>query len=163
MRLRSSFVRRFALAAVLVGVVSSGALGAGRAPDRPASGAATVRGMVWNPDNSPVQGGRVRLRDLYSGRVTASGITTERGEFVFERVPAASYLTEAVDETGNVVAVGQSFRIESSENVATFIRIPARRSWLAGAFANTAAAVIAAASSAGITAVGSSAPPVSPQ
>ena len=155
MRLRSSFVRGFALAVVLVGVVSSGALGAGRPPDRPASGAATVRGMV--------QGGRVRLRNLYSGRVTANGITTERGEFVFERVPAASYLTEAVDDAGNVVAIGQSFRIDSSENVATFIRIPARRSWLAGAFANTAAAVIAAASSAGITAVGSSAPPVSPQ
>lgn len=159
MRPGYTYVRGVALAAMLVGLAS----GVSLAQVRSASGYALVRGMVWNADNSPVPGGNVRLRNLYTGRVEAGGITNERGEFDFERVPSASYLTEAVDEAGKVLAVGQTFRIESSETIATFIRIPPRRSWLAGAFSNTASAVIAAASSAGITAIGSKAPPVSPQ
>jgi hypothetical protein len=163
MRLRYTYVRSFALAAILVALASGVPLAQETARVRPGSGSALVRGTVWNADNAPVPGGIVRLRNLYTGRVETSGITNERGEFGFERVPSASYLTEAVDEGGKVLAVGQTFRIESAETVAAFIRIPARRSWLAGAFSNTASAVIAAASSAGITAMGSKAPPVSPQ
>ena len=124
---------------------------------------ATVRGMVWNADNTPVPAGKVRLRNLHTGRVEAAAVTTERGQFTFEKIQRGSYLTEVVDESGKVIAVGQSFRLETGETVATFVRLPARQSWFAGAFSNTAAAVIAAASSAGVTAIGSTAPPVSPQ
>jgi hypothetical protein len=124
---------------------------------------ATVRGMVWNADNAPVPAGKVRLRNLQTGRVEAAAVTTERGQFTFEKIRRGSYLTEVVDESGKVIAVGQNFSLETGETVATFVRLPARQSWLAGAFSNTAAAVIAAASSAGVTAIGSTAPPVSPQ
>jgi hypothetical protein len=165
MRLRYTFVRTTALAAGLTCLVASAALALGSAPVRPGSAAATgaVRGVVWTAENSPLPNAKVRLRNLQSGRVESEAVTTERGEFVFEHVPSASFLTEVVDEAAKVVAVGQSFRIESGEAIATFVRIPARRSWLAGVFSNTASAVIAAASSAGITAVGSKAPPASPQ
>lgn len=167
MSLRYTCLRGFALAAALACLAMPGGVRAasGSAPSRPgpATAVSTVRGVVWNPDNSPYPNGRVRLRNLHSGRVESTGVTTERGQFTFERIPSGSYLTEVVDDAGKVIAVGQSFTVESGETAATFVRLPARQSWLAGAFSNTAAAVIAAASSAGVTAIGTKAPPVSPQ
>jgi len=160
-------MRTLALGGVLV-CLTSGAVLAERgartgALSLAAQAAGTVRGVVWTADNSPVPNAKVRLRDLQVGRLEAEAVTTERGEFVFDKVHSASYIIEVVDESGKVIAVGQSFRVDSGATVATFVRLPARQSWIAGAFTNTAAAVIAAASSAGVTAIGSKAPPVSPQ
>ena len=70
---------------------------------------------------------------------------------------------ELVDDNGKVVAVGQTFRVESGDTIATFVRLPAPQSWYSGVFGNTAAAVLAAAASAGLTAIGTQAPPASPQ
>lgn len=168
MSLRYTRVRTLALAGALVclaipwGVLAdTGATPALHSVSAPAPG--VVRGVVWNADNSPVPNVRVRLRNLFTGKIEAEGVTAERGEFVFEKVRSAAYVTEVVDEARRVIAVGQSFRVDPGATVATFVRIPARQSWLAGAFRNTATAVIAAASTAGVTAVGSNAPPVSPQ
>ena len=166
MSLRDSCVRTLALGGALACLaLPAGVLARSGTLARSVSAApsAVVRGMVWYGDNSPVPNGKVRLRNLHTGRVEGATATTERGQFTFERILSGSYLTEVVDESGKVIAVGQSFRLETGETVATFVRLPARQSWLTGAFSNTAAAVIAAASSAGVTAIGSTAPPVSPQ
>lgn len=168
MSLMDSCVRTLALGGgVACLALTGGVLAAsGAAPQArrvSTAASAVVRGMVWNADNSPVPDGRVRLRNLHTGRAEAATVTTERGQFTFDKIPSGSYLTEVVDHSGKVIAVGQSFRLETGETVATFVRLPARRSWFAGAFSNTAAAVIAAASNAGVTAIGSTAPPVSPQ
>ena len=168
MSLLDSCVRTLALgAAVACLAFTGGAVAASGATPQArrvsAAASAVVRGMVWNADNSPVPDGRVRLRNLHTGRAEAATVTTERGQFTFDKIPRGLYLAEVVDQNGKVIAVGQSFRIETGETVATFVRLPARRSWFAGAFSNTAAAVIAVASSAGVTAIGSTAPPVSPQ
>ena len=166
MSLLDSCVRTLALGGALACLaVPAGVLADVRPGPRnaSASASATVRGMVWHADNTPVPAGKVRLRNLHTGRVEGTAVTTERGQFTFEKIQRGSYLTEVVDESGKVIAVGQSFRLETGETAATFVRLPARQSWFAGAFSNTAAAVIAAASSAGVTAIGSTAPPVSPQ
>jgi hypothetical protein len=160
-------VRTIALGAALVCLGIPGSLLAtgdsGAVRPGPTVANSTVRGVVWNPDNSPLPNGKVRLRDVHTGKVEAASVTTERGQFLFEKIQRGSYLTEVVDDGGKVIAVGQSFSLEAGETVATFVRLPPRQSWLAGAFTNTAAAVISAASSAGVTAIGSKAPPVSPQ
>jgi hypothetical protein len=118
---------------------------------------------VWNADNSPLPNGKVRLRDVTTGEVEGQTMTTDRGEFVFNDVHSALYVAEVVGDGGKVIAVGPSFRVDAGAIITTFIRLPPRRSWLGGAFSNTAAVVIAAASSAGLTAIGTKAPPVSPQ
>jgi hypothetical protein len=133
------------------------------AGDVSAPGSAAVRGIVWNADNAPVPAGKVRLRNLHTGRVEAATVTSDSGQFTFDKIRRGAYLTEVADDSGKVIAVGQSFGLETGETVATFVRLPARRSWFSGAFSNAAAAVIAAASSAGVTAIGSTSPPVSPQ
>jgi len=158
----------FRLAVVVCLLVSGGTTVAGRATDPPGragslSNRPSVRGVGWNNDNSPLPAAKVRLRNLETGRVEGSTVTTEIGQFIFSDIVGGAYVVELVGESGSVMAVGQGFRVETGETVATFVRLPARRSWFAGAFSNTAAAVIAAASSAGVTAIGSPGPPVSPQ
>jgi hypothetical protein len=157
----------FRLAVVVCLLVSGGTTAAGRSAGpagRPGGASSTsVRGVAWNHDNSPLPAAKVRLRNLQTGRVDGSAVTSEIGQFTFAGLVSGAYVIELVSESGSVVAVGQGFRIETGETVATFVRLPARQSWFAGAFSNAATAVIAAASSAGVTAIGSAGPPVSPQ
>ena len=105
----------------------------------------------------------MRLRTLHSGRVEATTVGTEVGHFTFNQIEGGTYMVELVDDNGKVVAVGQTFRVEAGDTIATFIRLAAPQSWYSGVFGNTAAAVLAAASSAGLTAIGTQAPPASPQ
>ena len=171
MSLRYTFARAaraFGLAALVCLLASDGVTAAGPGPG-PALGAGShatnpsVRGVAWNNDNTPLPAAKVRLRNLHTGRVDATAVTTEIGQFTFNGIESGAYVIELVGDGGNVMAVGQSFRLETGETVATFVRLAARQSWFAGVFSNTAAAVIAAASSAGVTAIGSPGPPVSPQ
>lgn len=156
----------FQLAVVVCLLLSGGMTAAGRAADPARPGTPprpSVRGVAWNNDNSPLPAAKVRLRNLETGRVEGSTVTTEIGQFTFGGIEGGAYVVELVGDNGSVMAVGQGFRVETGETVATFVRLPARRSWFAGAFSNAAAAVVAAASSAGVTAIGSPGPPVSPQ
>lgn len=122
-----------------------------------------VRGVAWTSDNSPIPNANVRLRNIDTGRVVAASETSTNGQFIFAGVARGSYLVELVSDNGKVLAVGPAFGIEPEQTVSTVVRLPTRRSWYAGMFSNTAAAVIAAASSVGLTAVGTHGPPVSPQ
>lgn len=170
MHLSLIYARRVAVSVALaaLAVASTGAaLGTAGGPTAmgrtAAARAAVVRGVVWKADNSPFPGPKVRLRNLHSGRVEATAVGTEVGQFSFNQIESGTYMVELVDDNGKVVAVGQTFRIESGDTIATFVRLPAPQSWYAGVFGNTAAAVLAAASSAGLTAIGTQAPPASPQ
>lgn len=122
-----------------------------------------VRGVVWNGDTSPIANAKVRLRNIETGRVVSASETSRSGEFVFGGVAKGSYLVELVSDNGKVLAVGPVFRVEPEQTVSTVVRLPTRRSWYAGMFSNAAAVVIAAASSVGLTAVGTHGPPISPQ
>jgi len=155
--------------AALGGLIFPGGLLAGTSgPGTPARTASVARstsvhGVVWNADNTPLPNAKVRLRNLQTGRVDAAAEANENGQFTFDRLAGGSYVIELVGDDGKVIALGQSFRIEPGETVATFVRLGARQPRLAGLFSNAAAAVISAASSAGVTAIGSQAPPASPQ
>ncbi len=160
MKPRSSSVCAVVRSLVLTGLGCIVAYGTALA-DRVEPG--IVRGVVWNSDNAPVANANVRLRNLETGRIVGSGETSNRGQFVFADVVRSSYLVELVSDSGKVLAVSQGFRLGPGETVSTVVRLPSRRSWYAGLFSNAGAAVIAAASTAGVTAIGSQAPPISPQ
>ncbi len=121
-----------------------------------------VRGVVWNGDHSPIGNAKVRLRNIETGRVVSATETSADGQFLVAKIAKGSYLAELVSDNGKVLAVGSAFRMGPGETVSTIIRLPTRR-WYSGMFSNAAAAVIAAASSVGLTAVGTHAPPISPQ
>ncbi len=134
----------------------------GPAPVRgaPVAAGTRVMGFAWTATNAPLPNAAVQLRNVTSGRVEARAVTDSSGEFVFENVEGnATYVVELLDERGRVVAVGQPFALAPGETVATFVRLVARRPWFAGWWRDTAAAVVASASSLGIAAV---APPEQP-
>jgi hypothetical protein len=171
MQMNLTYARTIAawtVCAALTGLIFPGGLLAGmsglRTPAKAASsGSGSVRGVVWNADNTPLPNAKVRLRNLHTGRVDAAAAANENGQFRFDSLESGSYVIELVGPDGRVIALGQSFRVEPGETVATFIRLGARPPRFAGLFSNTAAAVISAASSAGVTAVGSNAAPASSQ
>ena len=149
---------------IFPGGLLAGASGPG-APARtaPVARSTSVHGVVWNADNTPFPNSKVRLRNLQTGRADATATANEEGRFTFDNLEGGSYVIELVDGDGKVIALGQTFRIEPGETVATFVRLGVQQRHLAGLFSNAAAAVISAASSAGVTAIGSQAPPASPQ
>jgi carboxypeptidase family protein len=147
---------------VVVCLLVFSALMCSAASARPADNG-VVRGVAWNADNSPIGNAKVRLRNIESGRAVAVSETSSKGQFTFAGVARGSYVVELVSDHGKVLAVGPTFPIEPAQTVSTVVRLPTRRSWYASMFSNTAAAVIAAASSVGLTGVGTNGRPVSPQ
>jgi hypothetical protein len=123
---------------------------------------AIVQGVAWNSDNSPLAKALVRLLDTTTGRVVSAAESSNRGQFSFAAVRRGFYVVELVSEAGRVLAVGPSVRVEGGETVSTMVRLPSKRSWFDAMFSNTAAGVIAVASSVGLTALGPQSSPGSP-
>jgi hypothetical protein len=130
-------------------------------PDSPHGG--IVIGTAWKADNAPFGHALIRLRDIADGRAAGLARANERGEFRFGQVPAGRYVVELISAGEAVVAVGEPFVVVDGETVSTFVRLTSRAPWFSGFFGNAAAAAIATASSLGITAIGSSGRPASPQ
>ena len=120
---------------------------------------AIVKGVAWNSDNSPLPNARVRLLDTTTGHVVSTLESSASGQFVFREVRRGFYVVELLSDSGKVLAVGPSVRVEGGETVSTIVRLPSRRSWYGAMFSNTAAGVIAVASGVGLTAVGTQSSP----
>jgi hypothetical protein len=121
----------------------------------------TILGSAWTADNQPISQARLRLRNVITGRVEATTVANDAGQFSFERVEGGSYLVELVNEAGKVQVAGHVFTIAPGETVATFVRLAARVPWFANFFGNSISAVSSTAASEGITALAPVARPVS--
>ena len=122
-----------------------------------------ISGIAWRADNTPFPRALIRLRDAVTGQAIALARADDRGQFRFDRIPAGAYLVELVSPGEAVLAVGDVFTVTPGQMVTTFVRLTSRAPWFSGFFGNAAAAAIATASTIGITAIGSSGTPVSPQ
>jgi hypothetical protein len=123
---------------------------------------ATVTGGAWTADNQPISQARLRLRDVVTGRIQATALGDDAGQFTFADVPGGSYVVELLDASGRVQVVGHVFNIAPGETVATFVRAGTRVPWFDGFFHSTISAVAAGAASQGVTAIAPVARPVSP-
>jgi hypothetical protein len=123
----------------------------------------TVVGTAWQADSTPSPDATIVLRNLQDGRQMAITVTDARGEFSFAPVPRGLYVVEWRNKRGHVLAAGEPFTMDDGAIVRTSVRLRAKAPWFHGFFGNAAAAAIAAASSFGITAVGSNGLPASPQ
>lgn len=115
---------------------------------------AVVQGVAWNSDNTPLPKAALRLVDTLTGRVVSAAESSTSGQFVFPAIRRGFYVVELLSDSGKVLAVGPGIRVEGGETVSTLVRLPSRRSWYGALFSNTAAGVIAVASSVGVTALG---------
>ena len=122
---------------------------------------ASVVGVVWQHDDSPLPNALVRLRNVVTGRVTATATADSVGRVVFT-VERGTYILELITDAGHIQAVGHVFEVSPGQTVATFVRLPARAPRMAGLFSNAATAVLSTAAALGITAVGPGLQPLSP-
>ncbi|HYT73232.1 MAG TPA: hypothetical protein VEL79_00665 [Vicinamibacterales bacterium] len=118
-----------------------------------ATHATTVLGNAWNADSTPIARARLQLRDVISGRVEATTVADERGEFTFSAIEGGTYVVELVSADSKILAVGHPFAIATGETVSTFVRLGTKVPWFSGFFSNAAAAAATTAASQGITAL----------
>lgn len=128
---------------------------------RAAARSTSVLGSAWNADNSPIKGAHLRLRNVLTGRVEATAIGNDDGQFAFGNVEGGTYIVELVNESGRILSVGHPFTIAPGETVATFVRLGAKIPWFQAFFENAATATTSAAASQGITAIAPVARPAS--
>jgi hypothetical protein len=115
--------------------------------------ATSITGAAWTSDNTPIPAARVRLRNVLSGKVEATTVANDMGQFAFTGIESGSYVIELVTDRGKLLSIGHTFTVGPGETVATFIRLGTKVPWFNGFFQNTSSAVAAAAASMGVTAV----------
>lgn len=120
-----------------------------------------VLGTAWAADNSPIKQANLRLRNVLTGKVQATTIGNDAGQFAFENVPGGSYVVELLNNGGHVEVIGHVFTIATGETVATFVRTGTKVPWVVGFFNNTLSAVASTAASQGVTAIAPLARPAS--
>jgi hypothetical protein len=123
----------------------------------------TILGSAWKGDGTPLPEAILRLRNLETGRGVARTTGNADGRFRFEAINPGVYVVELLARDDKVLAVGDVFAVTAGGQAVTLVRLSSRAPWVGGFFGNAAAAVIAAASTLGVTATGSSGRPVSPQ
>ena len=120
-----------------------------------------ILGTAWTEDNAPIKQANLRLRNVLTGKVQATTVGNDAGQFAFENVPGGSYVVELLSNAGHVEVVGHVFTIAAGETVATFVRTTTKVPGFTGFFNNTLAAVSSAAASQGVTAIAPVARPAS--
>jgi len=155
---RATRVLRWCLVMVMVVGLAPGTMAAGPIAARSfrgprVTGSTSIVGSAWKADNSPIPGATVQLRDVVSGKVTATAVADENGRFSFSGIEGGTYVVELLDASGKVATVGHAFVIAPGETIATFVRLGSKVPWFDGFFSNAASAVAATASSQGITAI----------
>ena len=113
----------------------------------------SIMGAAWNADNSPVPIAKLRLRNVRTGRIEATTVANDAGQFAFTGIESGTYAIELVSDSGKVLTLGHTFTVAPGETVATFVRLGTRVPWFNGFFANAAAAATSTAASTGITAI----------
>lgn len=166
--MRRARASRAIVVAALLLAVSGVSRATAQTPSRPPSAAApttfgAVTGTAWKGDTTPYPQARIRLRNVETGRSVARTVSDANGRFRFERADPGVYVVELVSNEDKVLAVGDLFSVTAGNQSPTFVRLGSKAPWVAGFFGNAAAAAIAAASTLGVTAVGSNGSPASGQ
>jgi hypothetical protein len=155
------------VAAMLLVVMSRG-VGTVQTASRPQPAVApTTTGVVigtsWRGDTLPYPQARIRLRNVETGRAVARTLSDADGHFRFDRVDPGAYVVELLSTQDKVLAVGDLFGVMAGGQATTLVRLSSKAPWVGGFFGNAAAAAISAASTLGVTAVGSNGSPSSAQ
>jgi len=136
----------------------------GRSSGTPSSlSTGSVVGAAWKGDSTPYPKARIRLRNVESGRAVARTICNSDGHFRLDGMAPGAFVVELLSNDERVLATSDLFSINAGMEAVTSVRLTARAPWFGGFFGNAASAVIAAASTLGVTATGSDGRPVSPQ
>lgn len=120
--------------------------GAGTATAATSSGGApstSILGAAWRADNAPVPRALLRLRNIITGRIEATTVANDMGQFAFTGVQSGTYAVEVVTEAGKIVSLGHSFTVAPGETVATFVRLTPKVPWFNAIFGNSSSTTAA--------------------
>ena len=113
----------------------------------------SILGNAWTSDNTPVKNASLRLRSVATGKIEATTLANDAGQFTFANIEGGAYVVEMVNESGRLITVGHVFNIAPGETVGTFVRLGTKAPWFTGFFGNSAAAATSNAASIGVTAL----------
>ena len=122
----------------------------------------TIQGVALDGDRKPLGNSRLRLRNLDVNEVERTTTSTLKGEFSFVARAEIPYVVEIADGSGRVLAVSDVISARAGEAARTMVVLPSRLPAASGIFVETAASVIAAATSIGVTVLDPARPKVSP-
>jgi hypothetical protein len=120
-----------------------------------------VQVRAQDAKGTAIAGAEVRLRELASGRATASATASTLGECDFQ-VPPGTYVAELIARDGGVDSVSDATTVASGEVAQAVVRQQARSRSFAWWLGATTTAALAQAASLGVFAVDPG-QPVSPQ
>ena len=121
-----------------------------------------IEGVVLDGERRPLPNTRLRLRNLDVNEIERRATSNARGQFTFVVRPEIPYVVEVADPSGRILAVGDVITARAGEVAGTLVVLPARLPAIGAVFGETAASVIAAATSIGITVMDPTLPKVSP-
>ena len=117
------------------------------------SRATSIQGAAWRSDNTPIPRAVLRLRNVVTGKIEATTIANDAGNFAFTGIGDGTFLVELVSEGGKVMMVGHTFTVAPGETVATFVRLGPKVPWFNGFFGNAAQTVSSSAANTGVQAI----------
>ena len=119
-----------------------------------------ILGAAGKSDNTPIPNAKLRLRDVVTGRIEATTVANDMGQFAFTGIESGTYAIELVSDAGKILTLGHTFTVAPGETVATFVRLGTKVPWFnamfgsqSGFVGNAAAAASSTAASMGVTAV----------
>ena len=113
-----------------------------------------IAGTVSDPQSKPLAEARVRLRNLQTGQIDQTAVTTATGEFRLVTVPEIPYVVELADLEGRIVSISDVIVTHVGEIASTTLSAGARLPALAHLFGNSTGSIIAALAGLGVTAPG---------
>ena len=131
----------------------------------------TMTGVARGNHLQSLAGVNVQLRNVNTGAVVGTTMTTEAGTFTFPALPAGSYIAEVVDAAGKVLGVGAPVSLPAGGTATTSVIAlafgPAGASTasgfsLLGMGPVTTMTILGAAAAASVTAVVATRPDASP-
>jgi len=128
-----------------------------------ANGTGNISGYT-RKGSTDAESRQVQLRDVQSGRVTATGTTDGAGAFSFNAGQPGTYTVEVLGGNQAVLAASSVLTLQAGDTLSVVLTLPiAASGGMLGSTAGTAGMVAAGAAAAGILAVKKVGDPTCPQ
>lgn len=115
------------------------------------AGQLLIKGTAQDTNQTPLPRVRLRLRNLSSNRIDDATNANVLGEFTFAARADVPYIVEIADDNGRVVAVSDVITAQAGDVASTIVTVPAKLPNMTGMFADSASAILLAATGTGIT------------
>lgn len=87
------------------------------AAPRASQQAGSIAGTASSQTGDVLPNVTVQLRDLATGQVVQTKTTNDKGEYIFDNLPAGNYAVEAVNASGQVIGASASISLSAGQTL----------------------------------------------